>query len=72
MNAHDKARIAAGAIALICIWICYIIISVVMIESAKSAPVHEPRGMYPEIPQCDKELWLRITEGCKDERSTTE
>lgn len=24
------------------------------------------RAMYPEIPQCDKELWLRIKDGCKD------
>ena len=26
---------------------------------------HEPlRSRFPSIPQCDKELWLRIKDGC--------
>ena len=25
-----------------------------------------PQNQYPDIPKCDKELWLRITEGCGD------
>ena len=64
MNRGDKTRLVAGAIAIICLAIAYVILSVVMIEASKAAPVHEPRSMYPEIPKCDKELWLRIKDGC--------
>lgn len=28
--------------------------------------VREPTNGYPDIPQCDKELWDRIREGCDE------
>jgi uncharacterized protein YsxB (DUF464 family) len=64
MTNYNKTRIVCAAIALILFWISYIIISVLLIETAKAVPEYEARDMYPEIPQCDKELWLRIKDGC--------
>lgn len=32
----------------------------------KNECVEEAKKWPPPIPKCDKELWLRITEGCKD------
>jgi hypothetical protein len=66
MNSFDKTRVVAGIIALICFAITYVILSVIMIEASKAAPEpREPEIYYgPEIPKCDKELWLRIKDGC--------
>ena len=68
MNRFDKTRVIAGIIALIFAAMAYIIISVVMIEASKAAPQpQEPKIYYgPEIPKCDKELWLRIKDGCDE------
>ena len=30
-------------------------------------PTKTSTPMYPDIPKCDKELWLRIKDGCNDE-----
>jgi hypothetical protein len=65
MNAHDRTRVVAGVIALILFAICYVILSVLIIEQSKAAPpVEQQVWTGPEIPQCDKELWLRIKDGC--------
>lgn len=66
MNRFDKSRVVAGIIALVCFAIAYVILSVLIIEASKAEPVAEPQVWTgPPIPKCDKELWLRITEGCK-------
>ena len=58
-----------GALCILFVWFC-----IVVVKEAKAhhdelleAPKHEVRGQYPEIPKCDKELWLRIKDGCSDE-----
>ncbi len=35
-----------------------------IVRHNKAAPVQEVQSQYPEIPKCDKELWLRIKDGC--------
>ena len=64
MNSFNNTRVVAGVIALIFAVMAYVIISVVMIEASKAAPAQEVRSQYREIPKCDKELWLRIKDGC--------
>lgn len=55
-------------IIILCILFIWFCVSIVKTAKAHHDRMQEPapaaRGMYPEIPQCDKELWLRITEGC--------
>jgi len=66
MNSFDKTRVVAGAIALILFAISYVILSVLIIENSKAAPPEHVPEVWtgPEIAQCDKELWLRIKDGC--------
>lgn len=59
----SQKRIVCTVLAGFFLFCAYITFSVLMIETAKSQPV-ELRSQYPEIPQCDKELWLRIKDGC--------
>ena len=68
MNNLDKTRVVAGAIALILFAVTYVIMSVLLIEASKAAePVPAPEIYYgPDIPKCDKELWLRIKDGCNE------
>ena len=55
-------------IIILCILFVWFCVSVVKTAKAHHDELQQPapvaRDMYPEIPQCDKELWLRITEGC--------
>jgi len=52
-------------LCILFIWLC-----VVIVKEAKAhhemlqEPAPVARGMYPPIAQCDKELWLRIKDGC--------
>ena len=57
-------------------WILVIICTFLSIAHAvfNTAKAHGLREIkppavyeYPDIPKCDKELWLRIKDGCKDE-----
>jgi len=56
-----------GIMCVLFIWFC-----IVVVKEAKAyhdeitAPVPEMRSQYPEIPKCDKELWLRIKDGCNE------
>ena len=57
-----KDVIAAPLIILTTLWAGYYLIA-----SAAAYEAPEPRSPtweYPDIPQCDKELWERIREGC--------
>jgi len=51
--------------------ICALIFCFVVIKSAYGYERHAPKEPQvwtgPEIPKCDKELWLRIKDGCKDD-----
>ena len=48
----------------------FIVFCILVIKEASAYQRASPRlptNSYPEIPQCDKELWLRIKDGCNDE-----
>ena len=59
-----------GGLCVVFIWFC-----IMVVKEAKGhydaeqapKPKAEVRSMYPEIPQCDKELWLRIKDGCNEQ-----
>jgi len=57
-----------GLFALAFVFFC-----VMVVKEAKSHHDNKPEPYVPEewtgpdIPQCDRELWDRITEGCPDE-----
>jgi len=60
-------RILLAFIALFLI-LCVVVVRDAAAEHGHS-PVHVPRAATwqpPPIPQCDKELWLRIKDGCDD------
>ena len=70
MNRFDKTRLAAAAIALVFAAMAGMIVMILWFEMARAQPIprEEPEIYYgPEIPKCDKELWLRIKDGCNDE-----
>lgn len=47
------------------IWFCVLVVKEAKAHhEERQAPTTEVRGMYPEIPKCDKELWLRIKDRC--------
>lgn len=60
-----KIRVTVYGILLILVAFTYTVFSVLLIEEAKSAPPKiQEVWTGPEIPQCNKELWLRIKDGC--------
>jgi|TARA_R110000782_G_scaffold53022_10_gene113069 hypothetical protein len=60
----NKARIIVSIISLLFFSIAYLIASVVIVEASKTTPIQKVERTSPKIPQCNKELWLRIKEGC--------
>ncbi len=50
--------------------IVYLLVLFVMVvmEAGESQAtlIHKASWQAPEIPSCDKELWLRIKDGCDD------
>lgn len=54
-----------GILCVFLIWFCVLVV--------KEASAHEPRQVQqpavwtgPTIQKCDKELWLRIKDGCNE------
>ena len=35
-------------------------------QAHKSIDTHQPRPQYRDVPECNKELWLRVKDGCSD------
>ncbi len=61
---NDPIELAlAFGLALACAAIAYDILDGVTTPTEEI--VHEMRIYPPAIPQCDKEVWDRITEGCE-------
>ena len=58
-------KVLAGFIILFIV-LCVLVIQDTAEGYERSAP-RAMRDHRPEIPQCDKELWLRIKDGCADE-----
>jgi hypothetical protein len=54
------------SISLVCILFSVWIVFAIFTEVSAANPVYETRPLYPKIPRCDKELWLRIKDGCDE------
>ena len=57
--------IVVVSIALITVSFGYAVID--SASGHKHTPISTPTQVGRDIPQCDKELWLRIKDGCPDE-----
>ena len=65
MNKHKELLIAIALIAVMLLVVTSIVRTAhhKYIKSAHTTTIE--RDEYPDIPQCDKELWDRIREGCE-------
>ena len=58
----DKAKAVLGATAIVLFANMWVIFGAA--ATYHRGPIKLPTWESPEIQQCDKELWLRIKDGC--------
>jgi hypothetical protein len=65
-NKTDWIEYILAIMAVLFIFFCVLVIKEAKAYHDKllEAPKYEMREQYREIPKCDKELWLRIKDGC--------
>ena len=64
MNKHDRTRLVAGVIAIILFCLSGVIFVAAYAHGQEPPRVEPEPWSGREIPKCDKELWLRIKDGC--------
>ena len=58
-----------GGLCVICILLAAVLICLDAVAGYVPQPSHEPREWPPQIQKCDKELWLRVKDGCDEQNS---
>ena len=56
-----------GIMCVLFIWFCVLVVKEAKAYDEAKQPPRLPTWSSPEIPKCDKELWLRIKDGCNDD-----
>jgi len=64
MNKHDRELFVIVMIA--CIFLATAFAIITTARANVPEPKHVASWQPPDIPQCEKELWIRITEGCEE------
>jgi hypothetical protein len=63
-NKTDWVDHLLGILCVMFIWFCVLVVKEAKAHHDAIEPPRLPTWSAPEIPQCDKELWLRIKDGC--------